>query len=120
MLIFRNDLCRAREAAYLVWAIGPDLIPTQSEAPLIRADLLALLGSVALAIALGAIAPLVWPVGSPTDRVVSTVAVTREYVRPPHKDLLSGKACIPLSELLLNRAYPGSREHSYSRSVACE
>lgn len=97
---------------------------------MIRADVLALLGAVALTAT-----ALLGPLGERSPRVPVTdeiagsnpagVATTDVcppggcvYVRPAHKDLLRGKACIPITELLANRAIPAI--HSYSRSVACE
>jgi len=62
--------------------------------------------------------PLEADLASLTDETGSISVTATAYERPGHKDLLRGSACIPLRELLLNRAIPAI--HSYSRSVACE
>jgi hypothetical protein len=65
-------------------------------------------------------APAVPELGPPDVCPPAGCVYEREYTRPSHKDLLRGTACVPLSELLRNRAYPSTPEHSYSRSVACD
>lgn len=83
----------------------------------INAFVVVLLAIVALT-AVGMSGPTYGPLGERSPRVpVTDETAGSNPAGVATSDLLSGKACIPVSELLRNRPTPAI--HSYSRSIAC-